>query len=602
MTSQTEPSSGSLSKNGPIEHVERRGSPSVDDTATEETPLLQSESSSHPTSSRSSATSEPSQDGDFPDLDTPNQRVSRSRAVAIILSVYVLIFMLSSNMSGITMAQSTIAADLDAYENAMWFTTAFLVAMSSSTPLVGKLASIFSPRAMVLVAATLFASGSLITSQAHSFSVFILGRVVTGMGGGGTTALAIVLILELTSKRQRGLYIGLLNAGFTTGVSLGAVFFGGLISITGWRALFWIQVIPSILAGFAIYFSIPSSFSSGQGSKEGSLATKLKRIDYAGAVFLASTVVLFLFGLSGTIQVVPLVVSLATLIIFVLIEYYVAVDPIIPISVLQNRGALVSCISQLGFMAARWTVLFYAPITALAVRGFAPAASGSILIPTNLGFGLGGLLVGWLHVRRTGSFWSSCLVSFVLFAASLFVLSLASSPDIPIALYVVIVFFNGLFTGAALNYTLAHLLHLTLPDTHYIATSLLGTFRGFAGSFGSAIGGGIFARTLRDSLEKGFKVIDGPDGSEQGRSELIRKLIGSPALVYNGGLGDEERQVAVQGYVDALKVLFQAAVVLSVVVSFIQATTGWSGPEDKVKDQEVGGNGVQSDEEGEDRL
>lgn len=108
------------------------------------------------------------------------------------------------------MAQSTIAADLDAYENAMWFTTAFLVAMSSATPLVGKLASIFSPRSMVLVTSALFAIGCFVTSQAHSFAVFILGRVATGLGGGGTMALAIVLILELTTKRKRGLYVGLM--------------------------------------------------------------------------------------------------------------------------------------------------------------------------------------------------------------------------------------------------------------------------------------------------------------------------------------------------------------------------------------------------------
>ncbi|KAI6089891.1 MFS general substrate transporter [Hypoxylon rubiginosum] len=594
MALPTKSSGGSAPKSPLRKHVSSRD---VDDSTTEDTPLLRSESSSPvPSNAASSVTSELSQDDAGPDLDTPNQRVSKGRGLAIILSMYLLIFLQASNMSGITMAQSTIAADLDAYENAMWFTTAFLVAMSSTTPLVGKLATIFPPRLLVLTASVCFAVGCLVTSQAHSFSVFILGRIITGMGGGGATVLAIVLILELTTKRKRGLFIGLLNAGFTTGVSLGAVFFGGLISVTGWRALFWIQVPPSLLAGLGIYFSIPSSFSSSHGSKEGTLSSKLKRIDYPGAFFLSATVVLFLFGLSGTIQIIPLLVSLATLIIFVLIEYYVATDPIIPIAVMQNRGALLSCLAQLGFMAARWTVLFYAPITALAVRGFTPATSGSILIPTNLGFGSGGLLVGWLHVRRTGSFWSSCVVSFALFAASLFVLSLASTPDIPIALYVAIVFVNGLFTGAALNYTLAHLLHLTPPDTHYVATSLLGTFRGFAGSFGSAIGGGIFARTLRESLEKGFGAIDEPDA---GRAELIRKLIGSPALVYSGGLDAAERQVAVQGYVDALKVLFQAAVVLSVVVSVVQAATGWRGPDDKVKDreEEIGGAGALDGEE-----
>lgn len=60
------------------------------------------------------------------------------------------------------------------------------------------------------------------------------------------------------------------------------------------------------------------------------------------------TVVLFLFGLSGNIQPIPLASSLGALILFVVIEKYVARDPIIPLTVLQNRGALLSCIAQLG--------------------------------------------------------------------------------------------------------------------------------------------------------------------------------------------------------------------------------------------------------------
>ncbi|KAI5860237.1 MFS general substrate transporter [Durotheca rogersii] len=563
--------------------------------AAEDTPLLRSGSSSLRAGSVSIASAseygrEQDDATDSLDLDTPNQTVSRGRAVAIVLSVYLLIFLIASNMSGITMAQSMIAADLDAYDEAVWFAAAFLVAMSSSTPVAGKLASVFSPRAVALAASALFATGCAATARAPSFAAFVTGRALSGVGAGGVTVLAVVLILELASKRQRGLFFGLLNAGFTTGVSLGAVVFGGLISVTGWRVLFWIQTPLSLVAGLGIYLSVPSSFSSSQILKEerATLATKLKRIDYLGGLFLSATVILFLFGLSGSIRVVPLVVSSGTLALFVLIEYYVAVDPIIPIAVLQNRGALLLCISQLGFMAARWTVLFYAPITALAVRGFAPAASGSMLIPTNLGFGMGGLLVGWLHVRHTGSFWLSCLVSLALFAASLFVLSLISTADAPLALYVAAVFANGLFTGAGLNYTLAHLLHLTPPETHYVATSLLGTFRGFAGSFGSAIGGGIFARTLRAALESGFGALDGHGGSggppPPDRAELIRKLVGSPALVFHGGLADAERAVAVSGYVDALRVLFQAAVVLSLGVLVIQAATGWkAGTSDKAK-------------------
>ena len=65
-------------------------------------------------------------------------------------------------------------------------------------------------------------------------------------------------------------------------------------------------------------------------------------------------------------------------------------------------------------MAARWMVLFYTPAYAIAVRGWSPASAGSILIPTNLGFAIGGISVGGLHIRRAGSFWLYVLTSFYL--------------------------------------------------------------------------------------------------------------------------------------------------------------------------------------------
>ncbi|KAI0134611.1 major facilitator superfamily domain-containing protein [Xylariales sp. AK1849] len=552
-------------------------------TISDATPLLQSNTSSQ--TSRSSSTVI-TQDDISSNLDEANQKVTRGRGVAIMISLYIHIFLQGSNMSGMTMVQSTIAAELDAYEDVIWFASAYLIALASFAPLAGRLASVFSPRPVILTTSVFFALGGLVTSQAHSFSVFILGRVLTGAGGSGIFVLAVVLVLELTSKRRRGLFVGLVNAGFTTGVSLGAAVFGALIPVTGWRFLFWIQCPLGAAAGLGVYFSLPKTFTPANQIKGVSVATKLKNIDYLGAAVLTTTIVLFLYGLSGTIQWIPMVVSLGTLIVFVLVEFFVATDPIIPIAVLRNRGALLSCFSQLGFMAARWAVLFYAPITALAVFGFSPGASGSMLIPTNLGFGTGGLLVGWLHVKRTGSFWSACLVSIILFGLSLFMLSLVSSPSIPTWIYIIVLFCNGLSTGAALNYTLAHMLHLTHSETHYISTSLLGTFRGFAGSFSSAIGGGIFFRTLRDSLEKGFKTVDNTEELSSERLQLIKELIGSPALVYNGGLGGIDQQVALQGYVGGLKVLFQAAVVLTAIVFLVQAATGWNGPQDVKEDLE----------------
>lgn len=300
---------------------------------------------------------------------------------------------------------------------------------------------------------------------------------------------------------------------------------------------------------------------------------------------MTTTIVLFLLGLSGPkILPVPLILSAFALPLFILNEIYVAKDPVIPVSVLRSRGTLLSCLATTGFMMARWGILFYTPVYALAVRGWAPAVAGSILIPTNAGFATGGLLAGIFHIKRTGSFYVHTFGAMALFPVTMAVLAFISTSSSPWGLYVAMVFLNGFVTGATTNYALVHLLHLTLPEVHPIVISLLATFRGFAGSFGSAIGGGYFVRVLRTSLTDGFA----REGLEH-REDLTRRLLGSPALVWK--LEGAERRVAVECYEDALKALFLGAVGLSVIVAFVQAGTGWKEPikkEEQGLEEEVG--------------
>jgi hypothetical protein len=327
-----------------------------------------------------------------------------------------------------------------------------------------------------------------------------------------------------------------------------------------------------------VFFSLPASFTSASSTPTAAklpLRQKLRTIDYAGAVLLTATIVSLLIGLSAPqIIWIPIGVSVILLILFVLNEIYLAADPVIPVALLKSRGALLTCISQLGAMMARWLVLFYTPVYAMAVRGWAPAQAGAILIPTNAGFAVGGLLAGILHINRAGSFYSATLISFVFFPATLFLLTQLCTQDSSVVAVIASTFANGAATGAFLNYTLAHLLHLTHADQHPIATSILGTFRGFAGSFGSAIGGGLFLRILKPSLEAGFT-----HEGLKGREDLVKRLLGQPALVRT--LQGVEREVARQGYVDAVRAVFLAGVGLSIVMIVVQAGTGWRGPDDK---------------------
>lgn len=329
---------------------------------------------------------------------------------------------------------------------------------------------------------------------------------------------------------------------------------------------------------------IPSGYKNKtNGSVQHTFRQKVGRIDYSGALLLIATIILFLLGLSGPrILAKPLILSALALPLFILNEIYIAKDPVIPVSVLRSRGTLLSCLATVGFMMARWSVLFYTPVYALSVRNWKPAVAGSILIPTNAGFAAGGLLAGVFHIRRDGSFYMHTVITMMLFPLTLLVLAFISTPHSSWGLYVLMVFCNGALTGAQLNYTLVHLLHLTLPEVHPVVLSLLATFRGFAGSFGSAIGGGFFSRVLHKSLVDGFERAGIEDGTD-----LIRRLLGSPALV--GTLEGKKKEIAVNAYQEGIKALFLGSVGLAFVVTLVQAGTGWKAPAKSGEDASIQG-------------
>ncbi|GFF85780.1 vacuolar basic amino acid transporter 1 [Aspergillus udagawae] len=502
------------------------------------------------------------------------------RGTVITITVGLLLFIQTTNISMLTTAQSDIAEDLDAFSETTWFSSAYLIAMSSVSPLAGRLCQIFTARNYTLFSVTILSVGLFVTAASRSLPVFLFGRTLSGCGSAGVMVTSFILILDLTSKKRRGLFIGLLNVGMTTGVACGAVLAGLLTPVFGWRLIFWVQAPASLILGLIEYLAVPNTKNTSMSLQASSPWQRLTKVDYAGALTLTSSVFLLLFSLASpnsTVTITPLVLSFGSFAVFLLIELKFTSEPIIPIEVLKARSILATCLAALISMMARWSVLFFTPVYAIAVRQWSPASAGLILVPTNAGFGLGGLLVGWIHIRKTSSYYLSTLVVFLLFAVTNFILAILSTPSSPTIAYVVSTFFNGLFIGASMNYALSHMLHLTDPNVHYIVTSLLGMFRGSAGSFGSAIGGGFFQRELKKALEKGF----GKHGLSA-KDDLVRKLLGSPALVSK--LSGPEKEVAIQSYEHAIKLLILGGCVLALVATIIQACTGWRAPHEVEKD------------------
>ncbi len=97
---------------------------------------------------------------------------------------------LASNMKGgMTMTQSVIAEELDAYESAMWFTSSYMITAASVAPCWSPINDILSwwhaPDRIGL-----FAVGSIVVSMARTFAIFVSGRVLVGIGGGGILTLS----------------------------------------------------------------------------------------------------------------------------------------------------------------------------------------------------------------------------------------------------------------------------------------------------------------------------------------------------------------------------------------------------------------------------
>lgn len=163
-----------------------------------------------------------------------------------------------------------------------------------------------------------------------------------------------------------------------------------------------------------------------------------------------------------------MVLAFALFGLFILIESRYSVNPIMPLKLLQSRSLLCACAAQLGLMICRWVLLFYTPIYFISVRSWTPAAAGTALLPTNMGFAVGGLMAGWLHIRQVKSYYNPCIIIVACVAVSLWVDSRLSTSNSTVALYLLNIGINGACTGAGLNYTLSHVLYLNLPETHFL--------------------------------------------------------------------------------------------------------------------------------------
>jgi SHS family lactate transporter-like MFS transporter len=121
----------------------------------------------------------------------------------------------------------------------------------------GLMADRFGRRIPLMINVVFYAIISVLCGLAPSYGVFMLLRMLFGIGMGGEWGVGASLALESASPRLRGLLSGLLQEGYAMGNLLAALafrtlypWFNSMYPGNGWRLMFFVGGLPALLSLF----------------------------------------------------------------------------------------------------------------------------------------------------------------------------------------------------------------------------------------------------------------------------------------------------------------------------------------------------------------
>ncbi len=121
----------------------------------------------------------------------------------------------------------------------------------------GLLADRYGRRIPLMLNVIFYATVSILSGLAPTYTTFIILRLLFGIGMGGEWGVGASLALESASPRLRGLLSGLLQEGYAMGNLLAAVcfrlvypYFEASYPGQGWRVMFFVGGLPALLSLF----------------------------------------------------------------------------------------------------------------------------------------------------------------------------------------------------------------------------------------------------------------------------------------------------------------------------------------------------------------
>ncbi|MFI1761830.1 MFS transporter [Streptomyces sp. NPDC020800] len=385
-----------------------------------------------------------------------------------------------------------------------WVVTAALLSMTAATPLWGKLADLYNKKALVQIALVIYVLGSAAAGLSQNAGMLIACRVVQGIGVGGLSALAQIVMAAMISPRERGRYSGYLGATFAV-ATVGGPLLGGVITDTswlGWRWCFYVGVPFAIIALIVL-----------QKTLHLPVVKRDVKVDWGGAFVISAAVSLLLIWVTfagdkfdwvswQTYAMVGGAIALGAL--FVLVESK-ASEPIIPLRLFRNRTITLASLASLFVGVAMFTgTVFFSQYFQLA-RDKSPTMSGVMTIPM-----IGGLFisstVSGQFITRTGR-WKAWLVSGgVLVTAGLLMLgSLRYDTEYwKMAIWMALL---GLGIGMMMQNLVLATQNQVAPSDLGSASSTVTFFRSLGGAVGVSALGAVMSHRITHYVQDGVAAL-----------------------------------------------------------------------------------------------
>ena len=419
-------------------------------------------------------------------------------------------------------ALPTIVADLGGLEQLSWVVTAYLVGATVTMPLWGRASDLHGRKPLFLAAIAVFLAGSALSGMAASLGQLIAFRALQGTGAGGVMTLAMAIVAEIVSPRERGRYQGHIQMVFVVASVAGPLLGGLFADHVSWRWVFYVN-LPIGAAALAL----TTSSLHLPGRREPA------RVDYLGGALLAGALTCILLLTSwggreyawGSAEIAGLAAAALLLTGAFVARERSAPEPLLPLRLFREPVFVVVSAALFLAMLAFFAVIVFMPIYLQVVEGASATQSGLLLLPMLLA-GLASTALAGRAISRTGRYKAFPVIGLGLMAAGLLGLSRIGAGTSLATTGLVLAVFGVGFGVVTQVLTIAVQNAVDRRDLG-IATASANLFRALGGSFGVALFGSVFASRLGTDPEH----LQGVGAGEVASALHTVFLIGAPVAL-----------------------------------------------------------------------